>query len=351
MGKTSIIIVQSYGEKERVFKRICRNEMSNWKFQPRTFIFFLKKIMELAQIQPEKCIFYAEMKRGNMLKILYDSFKKSMSRSTIVIRPQGMKIRDSDQDETILFDCDYPARFFTSYIAQKSKNINVRVEHMTKQLKNAKKKDTICLFIEDDEKKKLLGISIRPSGKTPSDRHEINYVVFSDSDDTTESEIPEVGNYYMPVTVNASDFQKIKKQISTCRKIDVLMKGKFLQFQSGDVMPSIISFGETGEVSANERYPIELYSQKFNSVNFDMILKLPGLCHQMNFFVPYIKEPYPLMINLVIIQNESVFGSMNVFIKDSRLIEQEASMKSGFEIRVPRPVHEPQKRGRKKIIR
>jgi hypothetical protein len=305
---------------------------------------------------PTDYAFFAEMQIGNMYKILNESFKKCMERIIIDIRQTGMFIRDKDPEFTILFDCEFPREHFKKYICEKDRVVAARVEHISKQLRNLKKKDTVTLFIVKGHPDQL-GISIKPDGKKPGERHEINYVTIWDPNEHghySPIHIPEEGDYNFPVTIDASEFQKIKKLTTSFKKFDVCVQPeRFLKFSGGDSMalPSSLSFGELNDASDGS----EMYKSQFNSNNFEMIIKLPGLCHKMQFYSP--KDPdYPLKIKLAVSQNQSYFGVANIFIKNSAVIQQEAIDRSNSD--VPSGVYQtsdavinvPGRRGRKKKV-
>lgn len=286
-----------------------------------------------------------------MIKILNESFKKAMDRNVIAIRDDGISIVDSDPNETILFECRFPRENFKKYIIKQPQNLSIRVDHVSKQLKNVKKKDTVTLFIEAGEKSKYLGISIKPDGKKTTDRHEINYVAFYDvpMEEYNPVDIPDKNNYHFPITIDASEFQKVKKLSSSLKKIDVtIQQGNYLKFSGGgdaNSMPSILSFGEPDRDKM-----ASVYTQRFNSANFDMIIKLPGLCSHIQFYAP--KEEfsgYPMKLKMNASQNESLFGEIYVYIKNSEYIEQEALIKAN--VGSIQPIVQQSKRGRKKIIR
>lgn len=295
-------------------------------------------------------IFFAEMQRGNMFKVLNESFKKSMDRVILAVRETGLSITDSDPNETILYDCSFPRENFKKYIFREPRNLSIRVDHVSKQLKNVKKKDTVTLFIEAGERSKYIGISIRPDGKKVADRHEINYVAYYEvpMQEYNPVDIPDKNNYHFPITIDASEFQKVKKLASSLKKIDVsIQQGNYLKFSGGgdaNSMPSILSFGELDTVSTD----VETFTQKFNSANFDMIVKLPGLCSQMQFYAP--KEEfssYPIKIKMNASQNESLFGEVYIYIKNSEYIEQEALSRAN--VSSIQPVVQHGRRGRKKL--
>jgi hypothetical protein len=247
-----------------------------------------------------------------------------MDRNVIAIRNDGVHIVNKDQNDTILFECHFPRENFKSYVYTKDFNINVRVEHISKQLKNVKKKDIVTLFIEDGVNSKFLGISIKPDSKSSADRHEINYVSSYNDDDYIQIEVPEKECYNFPVTIDSSEFQKIKKLTTSVKKIEVAVQNNSVIFKGGgDGLNSIPSTMKFGDISNDKGLPV--YSQMFNGANFDMIIKLPGLCSQIKFYAPKqeFEELYPLKIKMNASQNESLFGEIYVYIKNSHVIEEQ----------------------------
>lgn len=310
-------------------------------------------------------VFYAEMNRGNVYKVLNETFNKKVKRSCWHLsKDEGLLIRDLGAEDTILYDCIFSKKEFRKYKCEDDMYITILTGHMYEQLKNVKKKDIVTFFIEKEgQKRSALGISIRPENKTEISRHEVNYITYQQLKSVCRCSIDELeclcispeyillplpdtehvdgvaesDAYYDPITIEAQEFQKIKKLIKKTgqRQIEVkIQRGGYISFSGDD---SKMSWGVI-----NPAY--ETYTEKYNCESFGAIIKLPGLCTHMQFFAPKANQDYPLKIEIKISQNSVNFGDIKIFIKNSRIIAEFINEKCDIQ-----PVKVAGKRGRKKI--
>lgn len=264
-------------------------------------------------------IFFAEFAKGNVFKILTDSFRCStFTRVHMTINQDGIFIQDNDEGRTILYDCAFPRENFKTFNCTKEKKISFVVTQSQKQLKNVKKKDSVTLFIEDESSPHHghIGVSIRPESSSSSLRFETNYFVYDDEPDYIPIGIPDSAGYDHPMTIDASDFQKIKRLTSSCNKIIIKIQGNnYLLFSSGEaeILPSQLGFGNLNPANPH-------FENKYNAKNLNMIIKLPGLCSSMSFYAPK-EEGYPLRVKMNAGQNNTLLGTVQVYIKDAKSIE------------------------------
>lgn len=276
--------------------------------------------MKIKKMKVDNVSFYMEMAKGNMIKILVESFLKSVQRVYFDITPENVQVRVADAAKTILYNCNFPKNKLTSLIVEKPRCISVLTSHLYKQLKNIKKKDVVSFIISTSEYPDHLGVSIRSD--VNASRHEINYIVYNDETSFTPIELPSADNFDAGVTIDACEFQKIKKFTSSqIRTINVkICDNSFLLFSGGDALLSFLSFGTRVE------NPDKIYVQQFNKQNLDMIIKLPGLCSTMTFSNPK-EEGYPLRVTLTNVENADI----EIFIKDSRSIAMEVQQNCDVE--------------------
>ncbi|RLI50339.1 hypothetical protein DRO61_03975 [Candidatus Bathyarchaeota archaeon] len=218
-----------------------------------------------------------------------------------------------------------------------------------------------------------------------SSRTETMYITIQkDSNDIVEDfRLPEIHEtdegdevkvYGHPMVIEAPDFQKIKKFSSIGKEVMVKMqRSNYISFycDSGEIYSDELSFGETHntldsesdtddseydsedsgieseelthesegegesedesgerEDESSEDYSDddsdeipELYQAEFFMSTFSLLVKLPGLCSQMEFYAPRV-ECYPLKIGM----NAGFLGDIKIFIKDIHQIAFEESL-------------------------
>jgi|SRR5579862_2517535 Proliferating cell nuclear antigen, N-terminal domain len=280
-----------------------------------------------------------------------------------------------------MWDINWPKSKFNgvgNYKCTSDKNISLNIKSLQKLIKNVKKKDSLVFYISEAEKT-WLNIIIQPNSsqnssnlgtRTETVRLNIQYVDFiSPKLPDTYDDIN--GNkknaYSSPMIIKAPDFQKIKKMISMCKTtiIVTIQKNNYIRFstESNGMTGLCLEVGaltmtpesddeeedddaenckkitlndstseesddkknkdseseedeESSEKSQSENYP-KVYQKQFNVNLFSPLVKLPGLCEQMEFFAPLF-DSFPLKVS-VNASHDS--GTISVYLKDTQQIE------------------------------
>ena len=325
-------------------------------------------------------IFYAEVSKGYVPKVAFDALATNIHKIPLIISKKGISIRVADRDTPgqahILWDVTWERKNFArGYICTKSGTIRINAKHLQKMLKNVKKKDSLIFFIKKSDENQL-GIIIRPMDGTKTggsvSRSETIYL----SIEWVDLVLPTLPESYLdegkmrnvygdPVIVESTDFQKIKKITSVC-KTNILVsiqKDNYISFRAGDekVMSSHLEYGELLKVldesiseesyddsncseESNNCEPLiedseeeiqdnstfvypSFYKEEFDVSLFSPLIKLPGLCIQLEFYVPKIPT-YPLKVSMMA---SSGLGSINIYIKNQKqisdMIEREKEQK------------------------
>lgn len=327
-------------------------------------------------------IFYADASKGYTIKILVDILSGALSRATFCLGKSGISIREADPNQNLLFDAVFPRENFREYRCRQSMYVSLNLKHLQKMIRNVKKKDSVVIFIDKDRKTHL-GLSIRPeSASQKSNRSETVFISVQEEKTPEHLDLPEVcrtnkGNkkvYSYPVVIPATDFQKIKKMMSVGREIVVKMqKSNYLSFFSDSGLFSTdLEFGaivnESGSDSEDsdeycsdsddsicdteepisdeerpeedntqesdadvEEYDVEesdgvkkppgWYEASFYTNIISLMVKLPGLCSQMQIYAP--RFGYPLKIKMNAGTGNSILGTLQVYIKDIDMINSE----------------------------
>jgi len=336
------------------------------------FSFKNKKI--ILKMENSGMIFYGEASKGFIVKVMIDTLCGSLQRGNFSIDKTGVRLRQSDPGCTILYDIDLPRKNFKGFKCQRPMVISVNLKHMQGLLRNVKKKDSIAMFIDKNHPEKFF-ITIRPEGNRRNTRFETNSIVYQEEKDFVFQDLPE-GHYGFPMVIEAADFQKIKRLTTIGKMINVIIqKDNYLSFKcdAGVIYDSNLGFGEL-QTSTNERCECEegtepedcyccceicneylcdcyceceicneylcncscgsedkVFAAQYYSHMLTKLVKLPGLCTQMQFYAPNIHR-FPLKIEVNAGQGGFTFGTIRVFIKDVEQISQEESMKNEDEM-------------------
>jgi len=326
----------------------------------------------------KKTIFFAEAVKGYVIKVIIETLcSGGIGRGIFVITKDGIRLRQSDQGSTILYDVNLPRENFRSYKSTSPLTISVNLKHMKELLKNIKKKDSLSMHIDSTQKGKFF-ITIRPEGVRENTRFETNSIAYIDEKSYTLVDLPEAYNY--PMVINAPDFQKIKRLTSIDKQILITIQGSnYLSFKcdAGVVMDAELGFGNLMEVDTSEdgakgkcdecdkirskcwctcedcgeykwtecwcecpggcgKYRSEcnggcnetaIFKASYYSAILNKLVKLPGLCAQMQFYSPTI-EGYPLKIEVNAGQSGYTLGKVQVYVKDVAQLNYEASLEN-----------------------
>lgn len=187
----------------------------------------------------------------------------------------------------------------------------------------------------------------------------------------------EIGVYLFPMVIDAADFQKIKKMTTGVGKTMLveMQRNNYISFSgdNGELYGTKLEFGEIldnpeseeenepddysgeetkedevekDEVEEDEGNKCEdvketedeeddndyendeddeikgWYEAEFNMNIFSLLMKLPGLCSQMQFYAPKI-ERYPLKISM----QAGTLGEITIYIKDKKQIAVEETQR------------------------
>lgn len=301
-------------------------------------------------VDPIKHIFYADISKGFIIKTMIEVLCSPLIRGVFQLTRKGIVLTQNNESNTILFNITLPRDNFKRYVCNEEKIINVNLSHMKNQLKNVKKKDSLVLSIRADNPGYLF-MTIKPEVPKQQLRTETVHIVYKEEIDHEPVQAPDEG-YNYPIVIQASDFQKIKRQITMgAKSINVVTQGtNYISFScSADIYGTDLEVGEwidtdkyessrdESQTKSNEGNDNEIdleysedgeiytvYESSFPSSMFNMLLKLPGLCTQMKFYAPSIPN-YPLKMSIEAAQQSCTLGHIDVFIKNDSVIALELS--------------------------
>ncbi len=189
-------------------------------------------------------IFYGEASKGFILKVTIDTLCGPLQRGIFIIDKDGMRLRQTDIGNTVLYDVNFARKNFRGYKCSKPLVISVNLKHIQNLLRNVKKKDSLALFIKPGEEKFFF--TIRPEGARKNTRFETNSVVYQEEKNYKLEPVPD-GGYEFPMVIEATDFQKIKRLTTIGKIINlVIQKDNYLSFRcdAGVILDSELGFGE-----------------------------------------------------------------------------------------------------------
>ncbi len=287
----------------------------------------------------QDCIFYGEVVKGYIIKTLVDVLVGSFNRTPISITKNGVFIRDCDKNRSILFNIELNREKFIKYKCDHDIFFSVNVKHIQRLIRNLKKKDSLILGIRK-QTPDILCIMICPARKTDTTnyRSETADIRIQEEANPSLPDLPDSRVYRFPYVIDASEFQKVKRISSVAKIIKVVVQGdNYLGFICDkEIYSTALHFGERtpprsddllswegGVADAEMQEDSEsseenaqlLYQGDFNSSLFNHLVKLPGLCNQMQFYAPT-EDLFPLRIRM----EAGLLGTIEVYIKDIKTL-------------------------------
>ena len=225
-----------------------------------------------------------------------------------------------DNNRTILIDLALDAHNFTVYKYKKDEKmfIGINLNHFHKMLKSIKKRDSIELFI-NDENPTDLGIKVIPKENS---RTTTSYIKIQE---VQNLKILIQDGYDKPIIVPSGEFQKMCKGMAHIgNSVHITSKAFQIRFtcDAGGVMKRVTDFGEPDDSdidSDEENSKNEEYSDEFNIDQLMHITKLAGLSQNIQIFP---KEGLPLLFK----SNVGTIGKISIYIKSKNLMTKESQI-------------------------
>lgn len=254
------------------------------------------------------CIFRAKTEEGYIIKILAELLQHNIKTACFLITDKGIYLRTMDTHRKILIDLELFGENFSYYECLEKIFIGINVNHFHKMLKSIKKKDSVELFI-NSENRNDLGIRVFPK---ENNRITTSYIKIQ-TIQNIDIDLPD--GYGKPIVVPANEYQKMCKDMNNIgTKIDILSKDFYIKFicDAGSVYLKEVEFGENKDVN-NTNYS---YSQTFDTEQLIRIIKISGLCPKIQIFV---KNELPILFK----NNIGTLGKIQIFIKSKKQLDEE----------------------------
>lgn len=253
-------------------------------------------------------IFKAKTSDAYHIKILAELLTNNIKVAHFEIDQRAIRLCMMDNHRKILIDLELLSENFSLYKLKKDKMyLGVNLSHFHKMLKSIKKKDSLELYINDENPTKL-GIKVVPK---ENNRITTSYVTIQV---VQELEIDIPTGYNKPVIISATEFQKMVKDMDKIGNvINIKAKNFYIQFncETGGILERTVEFGELDDDCENEEF---LYDQDFDTEQLSRITKLSGLSSQIKIFAGK-----PILFNSKI----GNIGEISLYIKSKEQMDEE----------------------------
>jgi proliferating cell nuclear antigen PCNA len=257
-------------------------------------------------------LFKAKTQNAYTIKILAELLQNSIKTACFEIDNSGIKLCMMDHHRSILIHLFLESENFSVYkfVPKEKMFLGINLNHFHKMLKSIKKKDSVCLFI-DDESPTDLGIKVIPKENT---RITTSFVKIQ-CIQTLDIDLPE--GYSKPIIVPSSEYHKMCKDMAHIgTTTSIVSKNFHIKFicNAGSIMKRHVEFGEN-EGSDDEDDKQE-YSSDLDTEQLSRITKISGLSSSIHI---YTKEGLPILFKTDI----GGLGKISIYMKTKDLIEND----------------------------
>lgn len=261
-------------------------------------------------------IFKAKTHCAYTIKILAELLQNNIKTACFEIDESGIKLSMMDHHETILIQLSLESENFTLYKfrLKEKKFLGINLNHFHRMLKSIKKKDSMQLFINDDNPNDL-GIKVIPK---ENNRITTSFVKIQEKQNIS-IEVPT--GYGKPVIVPSAEYQKMCKDMAHIgNAIHVTAKNFHIKFicNAGGVMQRHVEFGEMGDSDDDEEEDEKVteYNDDFDTEQLLRITKMSGLASNVQI---YPKRKKPLLFKSAV----GSLGKISIYIKSKEQIEKD----------------------------
>lgn len=259
----------------------------------------------------EKTIFKAKTQEGHTIKTLAELLQHCVKTACFVVDEDNIQLRMTDSHRRILIDTVLSSSNFQvyKYTAQHPKiYMGINLNHLHKMLKSIKKKDSIILFIDQDNPTDL-GIKVIPK---ENNRVTTSFLKIQNIQHL-DIELPE--GYNRPIIVPSNEYQKMCKEMNNIgTTINVLAEEYKIKFlcDVGSVYKREVTFGDMD----NEGSPEYQYNEVFDTEQLARIIKIAGLGTSLQIFP---KTDLPLLLRTQV----GGLGTTSIYVKTKKQIEED----------------------------
>lgn len=259
--------------------------------------------------------FHCKTHDAYILKNLIELLQNNIKIGCFEISKTGIKLRMMDANRRLLFDVNMDAIKFHNYVFNHDLPIlylGINLNHLNKLLRSIKKKDSLHLFITEQDTTNL-GIEIIPKDKSPP---VTTSFIKIQNIQNLEIMLPE--GYDNHLLISSSGFSKMCKDmitISTVMMINIFNHHVRFSCNVGNIYSREIALGET---DLEEPDTTVMYMDEFDTEIFSRITKISGLHPNM-----YIH--FSTVLPIFLRSNIGNLGEISIFIKTKKQILSENS--------------------------
>jgi len=262
-------------------------------------------------------LFYLKSRDGFVFKIFSEFFASCMMRCAFTVDKNGLSLLSTDNKKHRLFSIKMPLLKFRKFEFTKPFSFDVNSNHLHKIMKTIRKKDSLTLYITEDQPHELK-ISVSQGTENIESTSTIRIMLVHPSD-------IEILDYSDKSYVNCTgkDFQKIKNLSNIGKKTNVILKNKEIVFDcdGGDVISKSIKIGE--DIDTKEE-TIDNLTVGVNTMYISSLSKIASISSNV---LIYICENSPIKITFDI----PTIGDFNIFIKTNKIIDEEDSQQNELD--------------------
>lgn len=250
-------------------------------------------------------MFRAQTNEGYLFKVLSELLQHNIKSCCLNLNEEGITLQMTDNQCKVLVDINLDKDKFNIYKFKfkQKKIIGLNLSHFYKMLKSVKKKDTVELFIENEEDYNF-GIKITPKDNS---RTTTSYIKIQNIQNI-EITLPD--GYSNSVIIPSGEFHKmIKDMVQIGSQIEIQSTKNTIQFKciSEGIYSREVMFGIEDEDEDNEI----LFKDTFFTEQLHKIIKISGLSNKLYINT---KSNMPLLFKT----NVGTLGIINLFIKNNR---------------------------------
>jgi proliferating cell nuclear antigen PCNA len=252
-------------------------------------------------------IFKAKTKEAFVFKVLGELLSNTLKFAPFKINETGIYLRQADHKRQQLLDIYFPKEKFTVFKCSAPINFIVSSNNFYKMLKNIKKKDSVLIYIREDEPDRL-GICVEQG----DDNNKVSTTIKITYNQLEEINLPD--DYKSPIIMNNKEFQKMKNLHNISKSIIVNSLPGYIRFfcDDGDLYSREITIGEIDEDEKQD----EPYEQSFLTQHLTQLTKCAGQSGNVQVFT---MDGLPLKIKM----NLGNIGELVCYIKSKEMIEEE----------------------------
>lgn len=262
-------------------------------------------------------LLFIKTRDGYAIKVLSELLQNCIKDGCFIVSKKGIELTGMDtktKNGTKLVQLEMAKKNFIKFVCPDTPmQIGLNLGHFYKMLKSIKKKDTLTLFIDEDNPLNL-GIEIHQNGDNNSTK---SYVRITQVHPVKYDPLE---GYEDPIITTSKEFSKLKQLNKISKTIVVTCRKQWIEFfcDKEEVYARGVCFGEEDEDKKDEEdtEEVEDYKQTFETEQIIQLVKVAGLSNTIQI---YATGELPLKFTL----NIGSLGTISIYIKSKETIEDE----------------------------